>query len=143
MTGDSKGRRVRIPFAHQQAVRELLASLVELASKADEDNGNRSKDALAFSALFTAGALIKFAAGWALEHECGLAERGLGFMPPVTEEVTKLPAYAEKQSKVDDPGNEVRGAELMKENKAFHPAIARQMLINILKPLHELFPPGL
>jgi hypothetical protein len=64
-------------------------------------------------------------------------------MPLVTDVVTKLPSYAEKQKKVDSLEHERCGASLMEQSTPFDPSVARQALINTLRPLHALFPPGL
>lgn len=143
MTSESIDQHSPVSHIGQQNAEQLLSRLATLASKFGEEKPETSRDALAYSALLTAAGVIKYAARWALEHEYGLAERRLGFMPLVTGDVTKLPAYHEKQTQVDDPSNQVRGAALMKEQKDFEPSIARQMLINILRPLRDLFPPGL
>src|SRR4051812_16233871 len=62
----------------------LIKRLIELRDKTNPDKGSSAasgKDLAAFEALQCAGDLVKALAGWAIDHQIGLASHGLQFVP--------------------------------------------------------------
>jgi len=100
------------------------------------------KDQKSFDALDCAGRLIDAVAGWALDHQIGLALNNKQNLPPGTADTENLPEYLAERQAVDDHVHELSGGTVLDESNcdAIEPAEARQMLINILRPLRALFP---
>jgi hypothetical protein len=105
--------------------------LAELERKTHPKDGAQSatkKDLAAFEALDTAGQLVEALAGWALDHQMGLALKGLKFVPLGTAKTRSLPEYQQARSLVDDHQHEVNGGMCNIDGE-----VARRMLINLLR----------
>src|SRR5271163_1769507 len=77
-------------------VKLLMDRLQELKQKTHPEGGSKSaknKDLAAFEALQLAGVLVQCVAGWAVDHEAGLALEGLEFVPSVPPEMQNRPEY--------------------------------------------------
>jgi|SRR6516165_6603648 len=81
---DDYPRRMWNQPERDKRVALLIDRLMELERKTDPKNGMQSakgKDLAAFCALKIAGQLVSALAGWALDHQAGLALEGLEFVP--------------------------------------------------------------
>jgi hypothetical protein len=151
--------------AHERYVSMLLERLACLEQETHPSGGTdtaKRKDLRAFEALRLAGHLVRSVAGWALDHQHGLAINGLDFVPrppspisggplahpdqhPAYAEAGELahpdphPAYAEAREKVDDHKHERMGGEA-RNAAAIAPKIERQLLINLLLANPGAFP---
>jgi hypothetical protein len=97
------------------------------------------KDLAAFQALVRAAWLVHYAAGWALDHQRGLAEKELQFVPLGPSQTKKSPEYLQQRAAVDDHDHERRGSA----QAHLSPNQARQLVLNILRPMsgHLRLPP--
>jgi DNA-binding XRE family transcriptional regulator len=122
-------------------VATLLARLDDLERRSHPDGGSKSakgKDLAAFEALETAGELVRAVAGWAIDHQAGLALMGLSFVPLQPSQTKKHPAYQEQRRAVDDHRHESNGAKLVHTIR--EPRAARRMLLNLLQANVGAFP---
>jgi hypothetical protein len=137
--------RPRDPDGHTQRVQELLDRLAELERQTHplggEQNATR-KDMNAFQALEIAGELVRVVAGWALDHQYGLALHGLEFLPLYPPQVRKLPEYIKDRRLVDDHRHELSGASVTR-GVDIEPRIARKLLYNLLYANPGGFPDSL
>jgi hypothetical protein len=121
-------------------VRFFLQQISRLREETCPSRGKESaegKDSKAREALRYAGDLVTAIAGWALDHEMGLALEGLPFFelhPYFYEESRKnYDKYRAEQAKVDDHRHEKIGG-IRREIEELDPTILRNMLINLLRP---------
>jgi hypothetical protein len=96
----------------------------------------------AFQALELAGELVRSVAGWALDHQYGLALHGLEFLPLYPLRVRRLPEYIENRRLVDDHRHELSGASVTRQVE-IEPQIARKLLYNLLYANPGGFPDSL
>jgi hypothetical protein len=68
-------------------------------------------------------------AGWALDHQAGLAMKGLQFVPRQPSGTRDHPEYLQLRSVVDDHAHERNGAF---RNGDLDPIVARRLLVNLL-----------
>ena len=69
------------PLSENPHALGLLNRLGELEKRTRPEGGpstSQGKDLAAFDALCAAGELVRYVAGWAIDHEIGLAVMGLG-----------------------------------------------------------------
>jgi hypothetical protein len=125
----SRGQPARDAF-----VLDWLAALRDLENHSNPVAGRSAehKDIYAFRALQLAGQLVQATAGWAIDHQYGLALGGLMFVPLVQPDVAESPEYLEAKRLVDDHVHENRG--LKARRSVIGPDIARRALINVLLP---------
>ena len=127
---------------HQRLISTLLRQLAELEKRSHPDGGEASaqgKDMCAFTALETAGQLVRALAGWAIDHQVGLALQGLQFVPrgPVSD----LPEYLQARAIVDSHQHEHTGGK--HRINEFDPLVARRLLMNLLRANPGGFPHNL
>jgi len=122
------------PEAHAKYISTLLARLAELEQKTRPDGGTSTaaeKDGAAFDALRFAGQLVEAVAGWAIDHQVGLAAEGLKFIPSQPEATKSHKQYLAARSAVDSHEHEKIGGTA-KLDKA-DPFFARKCLANLLQ----------
>jgi len=120
--------------AHKEYVDYLISWLAELERKTDPAGGPATadqKDLHAFQALEFAGKLVDALAGWAIDHQIGLAINGLQFVPNQPCGTKEHPEYQRNKSSVDDHAHERAGA--LASAAALTPQIMRNIWVNLLK----------
>jgi hypothetical protein len=100
------------------------------------EHSAKAKDGDAFSALMFAAWLTEYAAGWALDHEIGLAINNRKFVPLLPGQTKKLPEYQEIRTAVDSHEHELDGGAFADYNSD-DPILARRVAINILAPIYR------
>jgi hypothetical protein len=114
-----------------EKVRALLKQLEQLEKSTRPSRGEQTaagKDRAAFQALQTAGALVKHVAGWAIDHQIGLATKGLKHVPLGPPEAREHPDYIAAQLAANSHEHEMVGAS----GKTLDPVIERAALLNLL-----------
>jgi hypothetical protein len=125
-------------------VASLLDQLNKLEARSHPNGGANSakgKDLDAFVALETAGSLIRGVAGWAIDHQTGLALEGLSFVPLQPWQTKKHPEYKTHRDAVDDHRHERNGAKLVRGIEDAR--VARRLLVNLLRANSGGFPMAL
>jgi hypothetical protein len=126
-------RRYSNRAALKKYVELLIGQLTELERKTDPAGGPDTahrKDFAAFEALEFAGKLIEALAGWAIDHQIGLAIKGLQFVPLQPSGTQKHPEYLNSRSIVDDHAHERAGASVSTADLT--PEIMRKIWVNLL-----------
>lgn len=120
----------KIPLRENGFVLRILDSLQKLEeqSRPGEHDNSSGKDMAAFKALREAAVLVNQIAGWALDHQRGLAEKGLRFVPRVPSQTKSSPVYLESKAAVDTHEHE-RVGSLRNELDTDQ---TRRFIINIL-----------
>jgi hypothetical protein len=129
---DDYPRRKWARAAHDEYVTHLIDRLRKLEQQTDPKDGQNSakgKDLAAFDALIVAGELVNAIAGWALDHQVGLALKNLEFVPLQPSVTKDHPDYLAGRKDVDDHVHERSGGSL----GALSPIAARKLLINLLR----------
>jgi hypothetical protein len=124
-----------LPFAQDKYILSLLDRLSQLECDTRPSLGSKSakkKDLAAFEALEAAGKLVAAVAGWAINHEIGLAVEGLQFVPLQPAQTKDHPHYLKLKAAANDHRHEEIGAAERGERLA--PLFLRTCLINLLKP---------
>jgi hypothetical protein len=106
-----------------------LKTLYEQSHPAAGSESAKGKDGAAFDALKIAGSLVEAVAGWALDHQVGLALKGLEFVPLQPSGTKQHPDYLKARQTVDDHIHEKTGAAALD----FDSTVARKLLINLLR----------
>jgi hypothetical protein len=100
------------PIQHKKYVALLIKRLEELEENTRPSAGaktERGKDRAAFVALQTAGQLVDALAGWALNHQIGLALANLEFLPLGASSLRTHPEYVATRVQVDSHRHEREG----------------------------------
>ena len=127
-TGEQKGALV-----DNSSVRLLLERIGSLEEQTRPSLGEKSameKDLAVFEALSCALQLVSHVAGWAIDHQCGLAKEGLEFLPLLDRRYTSC-RNSRRQQLVDTHEHERIGA-LTKIEGSDNAQVARRILRNIL-----------
>jgi DNA-binding XRE family transcriptional regulator len=122
-------------------VASLLHRLDTLEARSHPNGGSNSakgKDLAAFDALETAGELVRTIAGWAIDHQTGLALEGLSFVPLQPWQTKNHPEYKARREVVDDHKHERNSANLVHEIDDVR--VARTLLLNLLRANSGAFP---
>jgi hypothetical protein len=130
---DADGRER--PLSENPRALHLLSRLGELEKRTRPDGGDstsKGKDLAAFNALCAAGELVDYVAGWAIDHEVGLATGGFQFVPRQPSQTKNHPHYLQQKSIVDQHSHEKIGASEHGRGKS-DPQFLRSCLINLLK----------
>jgi len=128
--------------AEKRHIDILIARLLELRESTNPARGDdtaKGKDLAAFQALKTAGELVRALAGWAVDHQVGLAIEGLSFFPPLGP-VRGLPGYDDARAAVDTHAHERTGGHADAEVLS-NPMIVRQIGINMIATNSGWMPP--
>jgi hypothetical protein len=129
------------PEKLKHEVAKLLEKLAELERSTTPLNGNETaaeKGRKALEALFTAGELVGLLAGWAIDHQVGMALRGINFTPEAPPRNLDHPEYLELCRIVDDHQLE-RDGQLARW-KRLDPRSTRTLLHNLLQANPGAFP---
>ena len=125
------------PDKHAKYV-ELLVEELNALERATRPSGGAKtavgKDLAAFKALQVAGQLVDALAGWALDHEVGLALSRLEFLPLGPQSLRKLPEYIGAKSQVESHNHERDGGAVFSgvATDRLGPAERRIALRNLL-----------
>jgi hypothetical protein len=114
-------------------VRHLIERLGELEKQTRPSGGmeaSKGKDLAAFDALELAGELVAHIAGWAIDHQIGLAAKGWQFVPLQPSGTKNHPEYIENRSLVDSHEHERVGAQ--QRYGSHDPAFLRKCLANLV-----------
>jgi hypothetical protein len=137
-----------------RGVLALLKRLFELEQHTSPAGGEKTvigKDAHASEALAIAGLLVQAVAGWALNHQYGLALQGLDPAPPQPAKTGKRGGdqeeranseYVKKRALVDSHEHERAGAAASRKPIS-DPVVARRLLINLLSANPGGFDPAI
>jgi hypothetical protein len=123
----------------------LVDRLIDLQNKTNpemEARSERGKDLAAFHALRCAGEIVEALAGWAIDHQIGLAAEGLEFVPRQPSGTEEHPEYLDALKEVNDHRHEKKGAELLRD-RVLDPMVARQLTLNLIKTNPGGFPVNL
>jgi hypothetical protein len=121
------------PLIEDTHVSYLLGRLDELEKQTRPSGGSatsKSKDMAAFDALELAGELVACVAGWAIDHQIGLAAKGLQFVPLQPSGTKDYPEYLEGRTRVDSHEHEKAGARETGDKRG--PEFLRKCLMNLL-----------
>jgi hypothetical protein len=89
------------------------------------------KDLNAFRALHTGARLLRYIAGWAIDHQRGTAENGLCFVPNAPMKTRTNPEYTQRRAEVDKHDHEKLGSA----RHSLTPVQARLFVRNVLLPM--------
>jgi DNA-binding transcriptional regulator YiaG len=127
----------------------LIDRLHTLERKTDPEKGPRSargKSAAALDALEIAGALVNALAGWALDHQAGLALKDLEFVQLRMTETAERVNYRNSRSTDDDHRHEWIGrnwvgreTDPIEPFEPIEPIVARNWLMNLVSANPGIF----
>src|SRR5262249_5628817 len=126
-------RRNHNQVARKEYVDHLISRLMKLERKTDPAGAAGTahwKDLAAFQALEFAGKLVEALAGWAIDHQIGLAIKKLEFVPLQPSGTQEHPEYLNSRSIVDDHAHERAGASA--STAKLTPEIIRKIWVNLL-----------
>lgn len=121
--------------AEKRYVNTLVSRLIELREQSQPLDGDASaagKDLRAFQALDIAGRLVTALAGWAIDHQVGLASENLSFVPLGPSQTRDLPEYQEARRIVDSHAYELTGRQIAESLDPIDADLARKIAINLL-----------
>ena len=110
---------------------ERLAQLEIKTRPSHGETTAKDKDLHAQDALRLARKLVAAVAGWAIDHQVGLAAEGFEFVPPQPAQTSHHPHYLQQKAMADDHRHEKLGA-VEAENGNSDPQFQRACLINLL-----------
>ena len=134
-TTTGRGSMTQFPSRETNISCHFWISLAELERDTRPSLGFKSakaKDLKAFEALEVAGQLVAAVAGWAINHEIGLAVEGLQFVPLQPPQTKSDPQYLTLKAAVNEHRHEAAGAAT--HGKRLDPFFLRTCLINLLRP---------
>lgn len=129
----------------KKSIPDLLFALAKLEATTRPENGAdtaHGKDKKSVMALGLANELVRAVAGWAIDHQTGLALQGRGSAIEVLPELGRHPLLSIALAIVDDHCHELEGAE-RNPSKLKDPIIARKALMNLLQTNPGAFPPAI
>jgi hypothetical protein len=109
---------------------DCVSHLEKQSRPSGEKGTAKDKDGMVQEALARCGWLVQHLAGWAIDHQRGLAIRGLENVYPYE---MNMPAHEKAKAVVDDHEHEAIGA--VNRATALPVGADRKYLINILEPL--------
>jgi len=128
-------------------VADLIDQLRDLERKTNPKDGAQSakgKNLAALKSLKIAGDLVNALAGWALDHQAGLALKDLKFVPLSTTKTPEHPDYPNSRSTDDDHRHEWYGRNWVgRDGLPINPIVARKWLMNLLRAFPSIFDLGL
>jgi hypothetical protein len=150
MTEDPNGRpifprRSGSDLRNEEMVGDIISALADLEIKTrpdGEDKTAKQKDFIAIEALRLAGGLVDILAGWAIDHQVGMAMKGLQFVPHHPENYVGHGDFVAAVELVDSHEHERDGAWARREGK-MTPEISRLALVNLLRGNPGAFPEDL
>ena len=129
------GEEYKGPLIEDSFVRLMVERLDELERKTRPSRGDTSaeqKDLAAFEALQFAGDLVRYVAGWAIDHQIGLAAGNLKFVPLQPSGTKSHPQYLSERSIVDSHAHEKAGA-VRPQGDDGGALVARKSSMNLLR----------
>jgi hypothetical protein len=124
-------------------VADLIGRLHELERKTNPQKGARSaegKSDAALDALEIAGDLVNALAGWALDHQAGLALKDQKFVQLRTAKTPAHPEYSNIRSTDDDHRHEWYGRNWVgRDGAPIDPIVARKWLMNLVSANPGIF----
>jgi hypothetical protein len=132
---EAEAARQKGPLIDTDYVHMLIDRLDELEKQTRSSLGSGSeerKDLAAFQALRAAGDLVQHVAGWAIDHQMGLAAAELKFVPLQPSGTKDHPQYLSERSMVDSHVHEKLGGSMGADNS---PLVARKGMINLLREI--------
>ena len=123
-----------------QDIEELIALDEQTNPLADPSSECEGKDHAAFRALRRANDLVNSLAGWAIEHQIGLALENKGFVPLHPSKTKNLPDYLAAKIEVDNHRHEAAGHESIKAvlDEEFHRRDSRQCVGSFIDRLDDV-----
>jgi len=141
MASEYRSRNWKSEASRKKYLASLLNRLSELERRSHPKDGPSSakgKDLAAFDALETAGELVRTVAGWAIDHQAGLALKGLSFVPLQPQQTKKHLDYKAQRDAVDDHKHERNAVNLA--HAIDDPRVIRRLLVNLLRANSGAFP---
>lgn len=135
---DSKLAEIR-----RKSISNAIDHLIRLEVATRPTGGNSTadgKDQRAIEALRSAAILVELLAGWAIDHQVGLAINGLQSVPRAPKAFREDPEYQEAMKAVDSHEHEREGSRLCGEDRELPPETVRLALINLLRGNSGGFP---
>lgn len=126
--------------AHNNLISLLLERLAKLEEETRPSGGDETakrKDLKAFEAIHTAMWLVKTVAGWAIDHQIGLAQQELEFVPIQPVANRQHPDYLALLSAVDSHDHERNGSSYRHADWPEDPKFKRRALINLLHAMQR------
>jgi len=123
-----------VPAPRKKLVYLLIKRLLELDRSSHPDGGKDTainKDRAAFDALSCAGRLVKALAGWAIDHQVGLAIKELSYVPWQPSGTREHPEYLAAKARVDSHVHEQIGGRAVQNDLT--PIEIRHLLLNLLR----------
>jgi hypothetical protein len=133
------GEKHEKPLIENERVRRLFEQLDRLEKKTRPSGGEETaagKDLAAFRALKIACDLVRHVAGWAIDHQIGLATKEMGFVPRGTPQVEAHLDYTTARDIANGHDNERIGGSVT----ALEPIAERTALVNLLRANPGGFP---
>jgi hypothetical protein len=129
--GDKEHLGPLIESSYVRLIFERLDALEQKTRPSSGDTSAEEKDFSAFEALKFAGDLVQYVAGWAIDHQIGLAARNLKFVPLQPSGTKSHPQYHSERSMVDSHAHEKAGA-VRSQSDDGDALVARRSLVNLL-----------
>jgi len=128
LTGETNGSLKDDPMV---AVYLEMIDGLERKSRPSIGIDARGKDLAAFDALVYASMLVDHVAGWAVDHQIGMAQKGLSSLTSVPNRIKTSAAYLERCAAVDVHDHELIGGH----REPLDPVEARRFVFNLLLPM--------
>jgi hypothetical protein len=131
---------------HREYIETLLQRLADLETSTRPNGGaetEKDKDIAAFSALECAADLVRAVAGWAIDHQIGLALEGLQFAPLQPSQTKAHPNYLSDKDAADSHRHEREGAAVLAgigSARLANVDVRRRALRNLLRANPGAFP---
>ena len=142
-------RSGRDPQKRRDYLNHLIDRLLEIEAATDpsaQDDSAKDKDMKAFRASRIVAEIVDDLAGWAVDHQIGLAMNELKFVPRTTSRLRKRVDYQAAKIRVDDHCHEAIGGSDLRPlmdsvgQGAHGPATDRRILVNLLRANPGSFP---
>lgn len=130
--------------AHQQYVALLLERLTSLRRETDPAGGKSTaarKNNKAISAQILVGRLVHAVAGWAIDHQYGMALNGLETPLGLPDTKNNNQEYLDQWTRLDSHEHELNGADA--PNDSIDPIVGRRLLLELLATNPGAFPQSL
>jgi len=142
-------RKNRDPHKRRDYLNHLIDRLLEMEAATDpsaQDDSAKDKDMQAFQASKIVAEIVDDLAGWAIDHQIGLAMNELKFVPRVPSQLREHEDYQSAKTSVDDHRHEAIGGSDLRplmdfvEEGAHDPVTDRRILVNLLRANPGCFP---
>ena len=137
----------RDPQNRRDYLNYLIDHLLEIEAATDpsaQEDSAKDKDMKAFQASNTVAEIVDDLAGWAVDHQIGLAMNELKFVPRIPSRLQKHADYQAAKTRVDEHHHEAIGGSAFRPLKhpvgPHDPATDRRILVNLLRANPGSFP---